>query len=41
MSTRLRIFPDLVQNPIDPRLYGSFIEHLGRAVYTEIGRAHV
>ena len=34
MSTRLRIFPDLVQNPIDPRLYGSFIEHLGRAVYT-------
>jgi alpha-N-arabinofuranosidase len=36
MSTRLRLFPDLVQNPIDPRLYGSFIEHLGRAVYTGV-----
>ena len=32
----LRIFPDLAQNAIDPRLYGSFIEHLGRAVYTGI-----
>ncbi len=36
MSTLLRVFPDLVQNAIDPRLYGSFIEHLGRAVYTGI-----
>lgn len=36
MSTRLRIFPNLVQNAIDPRLYGSFIKHLGRAVYTGI-----
>lgn len=36
MSTRLRVFPDIVQNAIDPRLYGSFIEHLGRAVYTGI-----
>jgi alpha-N-arabinofuranosidase len=36
MSTTLRLFPDLVQNAIDPRLYGSFIEHLGRAVYTGI-----
>lgn len=34
--TTLRIFPDLVQNAIDPRLYGNFIEHLGRAVYTGI-----
>ncbi len=36
MSSSLLIFPDLVQNPIDPRLYGSFIEHLGRAVYSGI-----
>jgi alpha-N-arabinofuranosidase len=34
--TTLRIFPDLAQNAIDPRLYGNFIEHLGRAVYTGI-----
>lgn len=34
--TALRIFPDVVQNAIDPRLYGSFIEHLGRAVYSGI-----
>jgi alpha-L-arabinofuranosidase len=34
--TTLRIFPDLAQNAIDPRIYGSFIEHLGRAVYTGI-----
>lgn len=32
----LRIFTDEAENPIDPRLYGSFIEHLGRAVYTGI-----
>ncbi len=32
--TTLRIFPGLAQNAIDPRLFGSFIEHLGRAVYT-------
>jgi alpha-N-arabinofuranosidase len=36
MSTVLRVFTDLSQNAIDPRLYGSFIEHLGRAVYTGI-----
>ena len=27
---------DYVISPIDKRLYGSFIEHLGRAVYTGI-----
>lgn len=32
----LRIFTEEIENPIDPRLYGSFIEHLGRAVYTGI-----
>lgn len=30
---RLALHPDEVTGPIDPRLYGSFIEHLGRAVY--------
>ncbi len=34
--TTLRIFTDEIENTIDPRLYGSFIEHLGRAVYTGI-----
>ena len=27
---------DYIISPIDPRVYGSFIEHLGRAVYTGI-----
>lgn len=37
MSTSsLRIFTRDIANEIDPRLYGSFIEHLGRAVYTGI-----
>ncbi len=30
---RLSLHPDFVVGSIDPRLYGSFIEHLGRAVY--------
>ncbi len=32
----LRLFPDDVTASIDPRLYGSFVEHLGRCVYTGI-----
>lgn len=32
----LRIFPDLVQNAIAPRLCGSVIENLGRADYIGI-----
>lgn len=32
----LTVHPAYVTGPIDPRLYGSFIEHLGRAVYTGI-----
>ncbi len=34
--TTLRIFPDQINASIDPRLYGSFVEHLGRCVYTGI-----
>ena len=38
MTTRARILlhPDFVRGTIDPRLFGSFVEHLGRAVYTGI-----
>lgn len=32
----LRIFPSESVTDIDPRLYGSFVEHLGRCVYTGI-----
>ncbi len=32
-TARLALHPDFVVGSIDPRLYGSFIEHLGRAVY--------
>ena len=30
---QITLHPDFQVGPIDPRLYGSFIEHLGRAVY--------
>src|SRR5689334_451651 len=30
---QITLHPDFQIGPIDPRLYGSFIEHLGRAVY--------
>jgi alpha-L-arabinofuranosidase len=35
MSTEARItlHPEFIVGEIDPRLYGSFIEHLGRAIY--------
>jgi alpha-N-arabinofuranosidase len=32
-SARLSIHPDRVVGPVNRRLFGSFIEHLGRAVY--------
>jgi alpha-L-arabinofuranosidase len=32
-TARIKIDPDFRIGEIDPRLYGSFIEHLGRAVY--------
>lgn len=35
-NARLILDQDYVISPIDPRIYGSFIEHLGRAVYTGI-----
>ena len=30
---RIKLDPDFRIGEVDPRLYGSFIEHLGRAVY--------
>jgi alpha-L-arabinofuranosidase len=36
ISARLRLDPDRLVGEIDRRLFGSFIEHLGRAVYTGI-----
>jgi alpha-N-arabinofuranosidase len=33
MPARFTLHPELQIGEIDPRLYGSFIEHLGRAVY--------
>ncbi len=35
-TARARLDPARAIGPVDPRLYGSFIEHLGRAVYTGI-----
>ena len=35
-KTKMIIDKDLALARIDDRLYGSFIEHLGRAVYTGI-----
>ncbi len=32
-STRITLHPELRIGDVDPRIYGSFIEHLGRAVY--------
>ncbi len=36
MKTRMIIDRTLVKSPVDNRIYGSFIEHLGRAVYNGI-----
>lgn len=36
MKTSIRISPENTISPIDDRLYSSFIEHMGRAVYTGI-----
>ncbi|MDR1272768.1 MAG: alpha-N-arabinofuranosidase [Clostridiales Family XIII bacterium] len=36
MKTRIRIDVGAVISPIDDRIYGSFIEHMGRAIYTGI-----
>jgi alpha-N-arabinofuranosidase len=33
MTAKITLHPELQIGEIDPRLYGSFIEHLGRAVY--------
>ena len=36
MKARLTLSRERILSPIDPRVFGSFIEHLGRAVYTGI-----
>lgn len=36
MKAAVTAHPRYIVSKIDPRLYGSFIEHLGRAVYTGI-----
>lgn len=32
-KAKVKLDPDFRIGDVDPRLYGSFIEHLGRAVY--------
>lgn len=36
LSASIKLDEDAIVSPIDDRLYGSFIEHMGRAVYTGI-----
>ena len=36
MDTTLRLFPDFAIAPVADNLFGSFLEHLGRAIYTGI-----
>jgi len=36
MTTRIKIDPNAIIGSIDDRIYSSFIEHMGRAVYTGI-----
>jgi alpha-L-arabinofuranosidase len=35
-TAKLRIDPSFAVAPVDPRLFGTFVEHLGRCVYTGI-----
>jgi alpha-N-arabinofuranosidase len=35
-DARLTLHPDFAVAPVDPRLFGSFVEHLGRCVYTGV-----
>ncbi|MFI9742056.1 alpha-N-arabinofuranosidase [Streptomyces sp. NPDC052494] len=35
-TARFTLDPDFTVAPVDPRLFGSFVEHLGRCVYTGI-----
>jgi len=35
-NTRITVDPDFVVGPVRPRTFGSFVEHLGRCVYTGI-----
>src|SRR6266568_8340133 len=36
VSARLTIDPQFAVGPVNPRLFGSFVEHLGRCVYDGI-----
>ena len=35
-KTKILVHKDFQKNQIDPRIYGSFVEHMGRVVYTGI-----
>ena len=35
-SARIVVDPDFAVGPVDRRLFGSFVEHMGRCVYTGI-----
>src|SRR6266699_2286803 len=35
-EARLTLHPDFAVASVDPRLFGSFVEHLGRCVYTGV-----
>ena len=35
-EARITVDPAFLVGPVDPRVYGSFVEHLGRCVYTGI-----
>jgi len=32
-TTHIKLNPDIPIGPVDPRLFGGFLEHMGRAVY--------
>ena len=33
LATTIRIHPAFAVAPVDPRLFGGFLEHMGRCVY--------
>ena len=35
-KTKILIHKEFQKNEIDPRIYGSFVEHMGRVVYSGI-----
>ena len=41
MQVRLVAHKDYIISKIDKRIYGSFLEHLGRAVYEAVSYTHL